>query len=522
MFSFLLGFIFNLNVVHSQNLTIECSTSAFNVNSCSSNSLNVLTNQTTFAGLGPIVKIDALVLNNDESVSVQIANKENTNTYTLFANINNRGRLNDLSIDLKSQYNQLTAFPFMSIAPKTSSGLVLTDVVENLILDVSGHIGKRGRNLSELCRDKIKDGYYGPLYLNENKKLYDDFVSSGRNICTKETLTLIGLDAPNQGCPEGFSYLSGRDNLSSPELQGSERPLRLPFLKKCLEEKIFRSCRAYTSLIEQTYQELGETTLTCDELYQMKVQEGLIEPDLTVIEYKTSLRDIISHENNDRMLCSDNKILIGYSQDYDVYRKCEEESPNGYNTNYYLGYENTCPKATERFDSLVIFNEFDDIPYESLELEALPCIFGNCPGVKDFYAHKTEEINKLALESGETGSLGGKIDLFSYDISNIKSLKFQNGKNGSMGIADLDTTPIIKYCYKKIDASNTNDFSFLKSPQVNFYQIEFYPISYSLPEKLSYSNLPLRNLNEAIHIYKKIDSSVRYFMSEEYIETKFP
>lgn len=556
----LLFFLF-LNLASAQTtLSNVCSTNSFNVTTCETNSLFTTTEATDFSGLGRIVRIDSLVLSNDADTKVEIKNNPNTNTYFLFAAINNRGRPKDLSVDLRPNYDQLSAPPFMTEAPKTSSALVLTDSVNNLSLDVSGHMGKRGRNLSELCRDKINDGYFGPLYPNENLALKNLL---GQNVCSDDTLLSISNLAPNKGCPLDSDWVLNQDGVLNPELKDDQRPKRLPFLKACVKSRLFHICRVLT---DQGPVDLEETLLTCPELYQEKVDAGLLNAGFLVVELQTQYRDVATYSLDSSPVCTDGGFFTQFTQDYPLYKKCEEtinyrsctlngktypltdpqkttlscldlfQSLNISNTtgyvenplpsetkdNYYPGSDKVCPKSTETFLNYAALNLYETSPFLDLDLEPITCQFSFCPGAAVFFAYQTVEANRLKLDAGETGSLGGKIDVFAYDIANLAQIGFQNGRNGDNGQADLNLNPITKTCVKTLDATNSNDLNFLKRPQVNFTQIQYYPIQFDLPTALPSTSLPKRTRNEAVHIYKKTDSSVRQFINQEYIQTKFP
>lgn len=189
----------------------------------------------------------------------------------------------------------------------------------------------------------------------------------------------------------------------------------------------------------------------------------------------------------------------------------------------------TCPYASdgeifEKYTQDHVLEPYTPEITISGEYEELDCMYGNCPGVTDTYTFSQDSSVNFTIEPGETGSFGGRADIFAYDISST-NLSFANGSNGSNGFVDIAVPSIPKYCAKVVDArglnSNANDVTQPKLPLVNFHKSIFSPMSYTLPTTIPGTAFPQRTQDQAIGIFKKVDSSVRQFIINEFIEPRF-
>jgi len=160
----------------------------------------------------------------------------------------------------------------------------------------------------------------------------------------------------------------------------------------------------------------------------------------------------------------------------------------------------------------------------SAEYEALNCMYGNCPGANDTYSFMNLASNAFAVESGEAGSFGGKASIFAYDVAST-AFTFANGSNGGNGTVEIQPAKTIKYCAKVIDARGVNGAASAQTlaftPSVDFQKVTYSTFTYSLPAISPSTAFPQRTQNQAIGVYKKLDTSVRDWIIKQYIEPRF-
>jgi hypothetical protein len=480
----------------AQSISVQCSTTVTGTTSCQSLSNNAITSSAVLVGLGNIAKVK---LRNIEDVPVVIQNLANTDVMTLFGEIDNRGRPQDLTISLKPIYEKSTAPSWMKRSPNAGSTIVVADSIQNLSVDISGYSGKRGRSLSKLCADKIKTGMFFP---NPNHdSLVDDANSSlagglggADSVCTSSTIDLIVSKAPPTFCPSNHFYLGGRDNESTPALKKSpgyivdilqsltdESPVRKAFLKKCVHVEAFRTCRVTASGTSTDYSDINQD---CgDWLSQKKSSDPANFPQgSTVVETNRVNRDVVQYYTPTSISNSD--------------------------------LDNTCPNSNETFEKFSQDHGMDS--YEQFD-----CNYANCPGAVDTYTFGVSSSVDLAIEPGEFGSYGGRADIFAYDIK-TESFEFSNGTSGTNGAVDLTVPTVKKFCAQVTDARNSSDgLQSTKVPLVNFHQSVFTPIQVILPEAIPGTPFKKRTMNEAVGVYKKVDASVRSFILNEYYAPRF-
>jgi hypothetical protein len=505
---FIIGFTPLLCFGGDVSIGITCSTATYGATSCESTSQNVLTKMNVVAGTGNVTKIK---LRNIESVPVDITNNANTDQMYLFADVNNRGRAQDLNVDLRPSFIKKTAPSWMSRSPNAGSSLVVADSIKTLSVNVSGYFGNNGRSLSELCgaRAKASGGYYtnpdnDPDIVAANKTIAAGVTSKTAvvngvevsiPVCSAATLNLISSNQPGNFCPnKQYIYLSGRDNLAQPELSKSqgevrgilssftdEAPVRLQFMKKCVMSVTYRSCRFSNATVTKVEDNL---TKSCDDRYSELVGSGDLPQGMTVIETSTAMRDKASYYEE------------GASTDPASVGKC--------------------PDAGEVLESYTQLHGLD--AYEQID-----CKFADCPGATDTYTYDSYSPASVQIEPGEDGSFGGRFDIFAYDIENTSTLNFSNGANGTNGRADLTIPQTKKFCAKVDDARNVNgSIESAKMPLVNFHTALYSPIVFTLPAAVPGTAFKNRTLPEAVGIYKKIDSSVRDYILREYVDVRFP
>jgi hypothetical protein len=190
----------------------------------------------------------------------------------------------------------------------------------------------------------------------------------------------------------------------------------------------------------------------------------------------------------------------------------------------------TCPGAGEAFEAYTQSHIVE--PYTSValvnEYEEIPCAYGSCPGANDTYTFDQSSSVALPIEAGEAGSFGGAATVIAYDVAQA-SFAFANGSNGANGVVDIAPQATAKYCAKVVDARGLNGQAPQAPgagaspyiPSVNFHQSSYTPFSYTLPATVPGTAFPQRTQSQAIGLYKKVDSSVRQYIIDQYIGPRF-
>ena len=153
--------------------------------------------------------------------------------------------------------------------------------------------------------------------------------------------------------------------------------------------------------------------------------------------------------------------------------------------------------------------------------ETVVCTTDSCPQANLRRSFETRYGQNLVRQPGESGSFGGKVNLFVYDLDSM-NIQYSNGSNGAIGQNDIVQTPSRKYCSRILDnRTATLDMTSPErnSPAVNLHVITFYPFSFQDPSGLPNVIFPERLQNEAIGLYKKMDSTTRDFLFRNVIKS---
>lgn len=474
-------------------LDIVCSSNHPNKTLCESMSPNATTKSNVVVDLGTV---NSVKLRNIMNVPIMINNSENTDTMYLFADIVNRGIPQDLAIDLRSKYNEQLAPTWISTAPKASSGLVVVDSVASLEVDVSGHKGRDGKSLSKLCGDKVlNQGYFSNPNNTAEITGKNNQIKAALSDGTCSVSTLEAITAADTGsfCPSGYSYLSGRDNQSQPILDkpdgpvfgtlssfNSEGPVRLAFMKKCVKTVQYRTCRYFSQTLNHIEY---DTVLTCGERYLELQSNNTLPSGMQYTELSTVIKDSISYVEEN------------------------SETPEAE-----MG---KCPGAP--YEVLESYTQLHDID----NYEQFDCKFGDCPKAFDTYTYAKHSPISFEVGRGEPGSQGGRFDIFAYDIGST-ILKYSNGSNGRNGVVDLGIPTVKRFCVKVSDARTAGfNNEIARIPLVNFHTSQYSPIAFTLPQTVPGTAFKSRSLIESVGIFKKVDSSVRNFVTKEFIDPRF-
>jgi hypothetical protein len=166
-------------------------------------------------------------------------------------------------------------------------------------------------------------------------------------------------------------------------------------------------------------------------------------------------------------------------------------------------------------------HEGDD-PSCSDNAEDVVCSTDSCPSGILKKSFQTVYGSTITREPGESGSFGGRVNLLIYDVETM-AINYSNGSNGLIGANDLTTqTSFTKYCARVLDnrSEGLDETSPEKNvPSVNLHIVTFFPLKVLDPSGLPNVLFPVKPENEAIGLYKKVDSAVRDFVFKNMIVT---
>lgn len=217
------------------------------------------------------------------------------------------------------------------------------------------------------------------------------------------------------------------------------------------------------------------------------------------------------------------KVELIEGSDWDLqYTGINQSCPLFYDkvaTNYlasHIGYDDN----DERCDDVSLPQDpnnvliWSNIGFERLPefgTETVNCTIGNC-SVTSVVQNMTKNLDEISTTSGVNGTNQGRGILMSYNIENIIS----SAKVGVAGIAGAKDLPEIlsnRACVKIQDFNTEGPNSeFAKSPIVDFRMYDWQAIKVKEEQELGIN--PKDNGNR-VYIYKKMDSSSRYFLSKE-------
>ena len=188
-------------------------------------------------------------------------------------------------------------------------------------------------------------------------------------------------------------------------------------------------------------------------------------------------------------------------------------------TNYlasHIGYDDN----DERCDDVVLEQDpegillWSNIGYERLPefgTETVACSTGSCPVSSTIQNLKTS-LDQISTTSGINGTNQGRGLVFLYDVENlITSAKV--GVAGKAGSNDLPEIITDKACVKIQDFNSEGPESeYASNPVVDFKLYKWQALKVNESQDLGVN--PEDNGNR-VYIYKKMDSSSRYFLSKE-------
>jgi len=143
--------------------------------------------------------------------------------------------------------------------------------------------------------------------------------------------------------------------------------------------------------------------------------------------------------------------------------------------------------------------------------ETISCRIDNCP-VQNVVQTFDKILMELNVGVGISGTQQGEGLLFTYDY-NSASLQSTIGQPGYVGANDIPVYSTERICAKVQDAvseSSTSDYA--ANPSVNFKRYQWQALKVSGEDTIPKS--PTDN-KKSIHLFKKIDSSVRYLLKQE-------
>lgn len=229
---------------------VTCSTSSAGVTTCDSSdsSVNVVS-----SGSSTEIPKSSIVIKSPDSGVVDVRSDTNTKSTNVNLFVSSGGTPSDLSIDLSSKWDATKNTANLAGAANASNLVLVSDVIGNLSVDVSGYNGKSGTSSAQICASKILNNEYGADQANKFKARCNDGSSGSpctpekiRSSCDETDLVNIAGSIQNV-CPDGFNYMSGNDGFNIPSIPVTKQsPITL---KKC-ERGSFQGTARYCAYKE--------------------------------------------------------------------------------------------------------------------------------------------------------------------------------------------------------------------------------------------------------------------------------
>lgn len=459
---------------------------------------------------------------NNENIVVSVPNAQSPRSLRL--NVENGGTPRNLLLNLSSTKSTANG----------GSTLIIGDLFNNLEIKLDGYSGKRGRDASQICADRIKAGQYGTDAKNffDQRRAADPALNPSR--CDRIDLSYL----------QSFSFTC--DDPTYSELVGTNPVVevnRIRFKARCsgvLVQDLCLKRKRNVSCIWRRYYMVcpkGGCYKQYENVYA--TYRGTFD-DLFYSQYVNSLGSTAYCQryvgrpggNYDLHDLNAPYTSPGTDAKYDPL-------PGSIWQKYRTVAYGSCDQywATVRTETVSKF-AYDEtgidcdansvgIPEDPNRLirwayagmaqepefgtESLQCAIGECP-VSSTLSDLTRSLDVIVPESGDNGTQQGNGVALVYDVQALSSSAIL-GQAGAAGMSDLDSPESTKYCGKIRDSQSDGiNSTFARNPSVSFRRYNWKAIRTSGGGNNGVQ--PQASTNN-VEVYKKLDSSARYLLSKE-------
>lgn len=429
----------------------------------------------------------------------------------------------NLNIDLSAK----------SSTSNSGSTVIIGDTFSNISMTLNGYNGVAGKDVSTICAERFLDGSYGQaaktFFLNRRQAQE----GLNPNRCDRTDLTYIQ------------SYLFTCDDSTYSELAGTNPVVDVKRLKMkarcsgilvqdmCLKRKVIATC---------TYRNYGVNCGKkggCDYYYvgdPYTYSKKYAEEDYKAMRNSRSGESFCRWQmpptSSQAYLLSEGNYLTkpGVNPLTSV-----PEAGSDWELYYTEAYGSCLSSFTTIRTRFSAVNAYDEtgtdcsdvgvaedpnhlIPWtytgmaqeESFGPELLHCGVGECP-VQSTLSDLERYLDTITPTSGTSGTQQGNGVIFAYDVQNLTASAVI-GQAGAAGQIDIESPMSIKYCGKIRDYDSDGASSdYARSPSVSFRIYNWKAIK---TQAGGINGTQPTQSDNGIKIFKKIDESVRYFLSK--------
>lgn len=465
---------------------------------------------------------------NTDHINVSVSSGNDPRSIRLYVKNNNFPGKN-LNVNLSSSRS----------ASNAGNSIIIGDSFANLTMLLNGFSGSKGRDVSELCAEKMKTGAYGPdaqtFFINRRQS------QAGLNPNRCDMTDLNFIQSFGFTCDDSsYQILANGLNptVSAKRLKTKARCSGILVRDMCLKRKVIATCtyRAY-------WVSCGKKG-GCDSgysgdayTYSRKYAEEEFKYKKSIMPGEQFCRNEMPPMPGLQALLAQGSYLttpgvnpattiplagsdweLQYTQAYGscltfwttirtVYSAVNVYTSNGTSCNPYTDPAVGIPEDPNK----LIPWSYNGMTQESnFEPEIVDCSPGECP-VQSTLSDLERFVDRLVPESGTSGTQQGAGSIFVYDAQNL-SFQSNLGQAGAAGQIDLNSPESTKYCAKVRDYDSdgaTSDFA--KVPNVSFRRYRWRAIK--TESGGNNGNAPIQT-GKSINIYKKVDEFQRHLLSK--------
>lgn len=516
-------------------LLISLSHQAFGADktiSCANDSCSTNFSPTTLLEKPAYTAID--IGPNTEHVVVSVPASQTPRSVRI--NVNNGASPKNLLLDLSSSKNTANA----------GNTIIIGDIFANLQVKLNGFNGVRGRDASELCAEKVKNGNYG----NDAKTFFNQrrAADPGLNPNRCDRIDLSYLQTYNFTCDDpSYQELSGTNPVVDVKrIKFKSRCNGILVQDLCLRRKVNMGCLWRNHYYERVGCGKGCSYWAFRWGGRLHWNNGIYVEDwlnyhINVYGVSWVCYNIVGGRWDGSDLFYDWNgrpyVLPGVNVNYEpepgsiwevyytqAYGRCDAWWT--YIRTVYTnktGYDEVGTDCNPRNPD----NSFAGIPEDpnklvpwaytgmaqepEFGLETLQCAVGECP-VNSTLSDLDRNLDVINPEHGSSGTRQGNGIALIYDTQSILT-EAVIGQAGAGGRADLDSPTSTKYCGKIRDAESDGiNNEFARNPSVSFRRYTWKAIETG---RGGDPGTPPPASTNTVDVYKKLDSSVRYMLNKE-------
>ena len=464
---------------------------------------------------------------NNENITVTVPTNQTPRSVRL--NVKNGANPRNLLLDLSSQRSTANA----------GSTLVIGDMFNNLEIRMNGYNGRRGKDASQICAERVKDSRYGDdaRIFFEQRRASDPSLNPNR--CDRIDLSYL----------QNFAFTCDDSTYSElPGLNPVVEVKRMRFKARCTGVLVQDLClkrKQNVTCIWQNYS-WACSKRGCSKRYNSNLiytrrfgmDEEFVKAEINTFGQTVFCQRHIGRPGGDYDLyISGAPVITPYTSPgtdvlfnplpgsiWERYRTQAYGKCNQYWTTMRtesvikVAYDESgtdCDRNSVGIPedpNRVIPWAYSGMAQEpEFGTEMLQCAVGECP-VNSTLSDLERNLDLIVPESGDNGTQQGNGVALIYDTAALAA-SATLGQAGAAGLADLDSPESTKFCGKIRDADSDGITSeFARNPSVSFRRYRWKAIRTAGGGNNGVQ--PPASTNN-VEVYRKIDSSARFLLSKE-------